>query len=111
MAPGLSFMASGTSGSTLFNVVDTQTAAVSTDGIANFTNVEIFEGTYLTEEFVVDESIYNQKFIIKNEFIDFKSIRVLVQEDPNQEGEAQYTPAKSLTQVRQDRPSLLDSRS
>lgn len=100
MAPGLSFLASGTSGSTLFNVVDAQTAAVSTDGVANFTDVEIFEGTYLTEDFVVDESIYNQKFILKNELVDFKSIRVSVQEDPNQEGVAQYTPAKSLTRVK-----------
>lgn len=99
MAPGLAFMAKGTNGSTMFNVVDTQTAAVSTDGIAGFKDVEIFEGLYLTGEFTVDESVYNQKFIIKNEFIDSSTIRVSVQEDPNQEEEIQYSPAKNLTQV------------
>ena len=100
MAPGLAFMAKGTNGSTMFNVVDTQTAAVSTDGVASFKDVEIFEGLYLTAEFVVDESIYNQKFIIKNEFIDSSTIRIKVQEDPNQEEESQYSPAKNLTQVK-----------
>ena len=99
MSPGMAFMAKGTNGSTIFNVVDTQTAAVATDGVATFNDVQIFEGTYLTEEFVVDESIYNQKFIIKNEYIDALTIRVRVQEDPNQEDESLYSPAKNLTQV------------
>lgn len=100
MTPGMAFTARGTNGSVMFNVVDTQTAAVSTDGIALFKDVEIYEGLYLTAEFTVDESIYNQKFIIKNEYIDFNTIRVNVQEDPNQEEEAQYSSARMLTEVK-----------
>ena len=95
------FLASGTSGSTLFNVVDTQTAAVSTDGLANFTDVEIFEGAYLTEDFVVDESIYNQVYSEER-------VRCRLQvyscfgprKTQTKKAQTQYTPAKSLTQVK-----------
>ena len=99
MTPGLAFMAGGTNGSVMFNVIDTQTAAVSTEGLATFDKITIHEGKFLTAEFVVDESVYNQKFIIKNEYIDSLTIRVNVQEDPNQDIESQYFPAKVLPQV------------
>ena len=100
MLPGLSFMTKTGGGAVMFNVVNTQTAAVSTDGIASFFDVDIYEGTYLTAEFTVDESIYNQKFIIKNEFIDTQTIGILVKEDPNQQELVQYSPARNLTQVK-----------
>ena len=53
----------------VFNIVDSQTAPVSsTGGICTFSNVIAYEGTYLTAEFVVDTSNYNQKFTyLKNQ--------------------------------------------
>ena len=102
MTPGLAFMAQGTGGSVQFNVVDTQTVAVDSQGLARFEKIGIYEGTYLTAEFTVDESIYNQKFIIKNEYIDTSTLRVVVQEDPNQDEEAQYVPAQSLVSAEPD---------
>ena len=102
MTPGLAFMAQGTGGSVQFNVVDTQTVAVDSQGLARFDKIGIYEGTYLTAEFTVDESIYNQKFIIRNEYIDTSTLRVVVQEDPNQDEEAQYVPAQSLVTTEPD---------
>jgi hypothetical protein len=100
MLPGLAFMAKGTNGSIMFNLVTTQTAAVSTDGIATFFDLPIYEGTYLTAKYTVDDSLYNQKFVIANEFIDRNTIRVLVQEDANQEIQAEYSPARYYTSVK-----------
>ncbi len=44
---------------------------------ASFNNIEIFEGTYLTKQFVVNGSL-DQKFILDNPFIDTSTIVVYV---------------------------------
>lgn len=100
MEPGFAFMTKGSNGSLMFNVIDTQTAAVSPDGVAFFVGLDLYEGLYLTAEFTVDESIYNQKFVINNELIDTSTLRVLVKEDPNQEETVEYTNAKNYTKVK-----------
>jgi len=46
--------------------------------IANFTNISIYEGNYLTKEFIVDTSQVNQTFILDNSNIDTTTIRVEV---------------------------------
>lgn len=51
---------------------------------ADFINVPIYEGTYLTKQFIVDSSI-KQRFILNNSFVDSSSIRVYVSEE-NQNG-------------------------
>ena len=101
--PGLAFMARGNGGlSVQYNVLDTQTAAVDDQGLAIFDKITIFEGSFLTAEFTVDESVFNQKFVIKNEYIDSNSLRVIVQEDPNQNEEIQYVSAGSLVTAEPD---------
>jgi hypothetical protein len=53
-----------------------------TVGVANqeaiFSNVDIYEGTYLTKTFTVDTSQPNQKYIIPNPYVDTSTIRVNV---------------------------------
>jgi hypothetical protein len=47
------------------------------DGIASFNNVDIYEGTFLTKQFIVDGSL-DQRFILNNSFIDTSTISVYV---------------------------------
>jgi hypothetical protein len=53
-----------------------------TVGVANqeaiFSDVDIYEGTYLTKTFTVDTSQPNQKYILPNPYIDTSTIRVNV---------------------------------
>lgn len=53
--------------------------------IADFTNVSIYEGTFLTKTFTVDSSI-KQRFILENSFIDTSTIRVYVKSGSGQTG-------------------------
>jgi hypothetical protein len=47
------------------------------DGIASFNNIDIYQGTFLTKQFVVDGSL-DQNFILDNPFIDSSTISVYV---------------------------------
>ena len=53
-----------------------------TVGVANqeaiFSDIDIYEGTYLTKTFTVDTSQPNQKYIIPNPYVDTSTIRVNV---------------------------------
>ena len=47
------------------------------DGIASFNDIEIYQGTFLTKQFVVDGSL-DQRFVLNNSFIDTSTISVYV---------------------------------
>lgn len=47
------------------------------DGVASFNNIDIYQGTFLTKQFVVDGSL-DQRFILNNSFIDTSTISVYV---------------------------------
>jgi hypothetical protein len=47
------------------------------NGVASFSSVDIYQGTYLTKQFVVDGSL-DQKFILDNSYIDSSTILVNV---------------------------------
>lgn len=64
-----------------FSTDRTLTSTLSNNNTFSFRNVEIFEGVYLTESFVVNYSVENQRFIISNQLIDINSITVVVSED------------------------------
>jgi hypothetical protein len=46
-------------------------------GIASFNNIDVYQGTFLTKQFVVDGSL-DQRFILNNSFIDTSTISVYV---------------------------------
>ena len=52
--------------------------------IANFENITISQGTYLTKKFTFDNSL-DQKFILDNSFIDTSTIHVYVEGDTKRE--------------------------
>jgi hypothetical protein len=48
------------------------------NGVGEFNNIEIYEGNFITQEFTVDTSLFNQKYILDNSFIDTSTIKVRV---------------------------------
>lgn len=67
-----------TNGNYIFSIPEDIVTPVSTDGIALFDNLQVYEGIYLTSTFIVDESQPNQRFILPNIGVDTTTIRVKV---------------------------------
>jgi hypothetical protein len=97
--PGMLFTTASGQNNFVFNIVDPQTAPVSSSGSCTFSNITVYEGTYLNAEFVVDTSDYNQKFILKNRNIDSSTIRVEVQQNPNEELNTFFEQANNLVKI------------
>ena len=77
---GLVALGSVQGGNYVFSIPDDITVTPNSQGIANFSNISIYEGNYLTKTFVVDSSQTNQRYILPNANIDTSSIRVEVEE-------------------------------
>ena len=77
---GLVALGSVQGGDYVFSIPDNITVTPNSQGIADFRNISIYEGSYLTKTFVVDSSQTNQRFILPNANIDTSSIRVEVEE-------------------------------
>jgi hypothetical protein len=78
---GIVATSSGSFGSEnyVFSIPDDITVPV-VNGIAEFNNIEIFEGTYLTETYTVNSLTPDQKYILNNQNIDTSLIRVEVRD-------------------------------
>ena len=48
------------------------------NGVAEFNNIEIFEGSFVSQDFTVDTSLFNQRYILDNSFIDTSTIKIKV---------------------------------
>ena len=99
MERGLAFSTNNGLNNLSFNIIDTQTGAVDNTGLVKFEKIEVLEGIYLRESFTCDKSDYNQRFILKNPNIDIYSLRIEVQEDPNEEILTSYSRATNLVEV------------
>ena len=60
----------------VFSIPEDITTTVNS-GVATFNNIDIFQGTFLRKQFVVDGSL-DQRFILDNSFIDTSTIKVNV---------------------------------
>ena len=60
----------------LFSIPDDITTTI-VNGVATFNNIDVFQGTYLRKQFVVDGSL-DQRFLLENSFIDSSTIVVKV---------------------------------
>lgn len=65
-------------GSYVFSIPEDITVPIDNNQIAFFSNVEIYEGSYLTSTFFVTNKDFNQKFIIPNSGVDTSTVRVRV---------------------------------
>ena len=81
-----------------FSVQDDITVPV-VNGIAFFDSIEVCEGSYLTESFVVDSNIPGQKFVLSNSGVDISTLRISVR-DPNKQFATKFTLSDSLFDVK-----------
>ena len=102
LEPGMAFVVSNGRNSGIFNVIDPQVVSVTNNGLTQYEDVEIFEGTYLTAEFEVNNSDYDQRFILENKYIDTTTTRVYVQENPSEEVKQFYTQADNLVTLTEE---------
>lgn len=77
---GTRFVGVNSNGSYIFTTSETK-VATSSNSTFNVSNLQIFEGNYLLDSFVVDYDIENQSFVLSNENVDTNSITVNVIEN------------------------------
>ena len=65
-------------GNYIFSIPEDITVVVDNNKFANFTGIDIYEGSYLTKLYTVDKSQSNQRFVIPNTSVDSSTIRVKV---------------------------------
>ena len=82
-------------GNYIFSIPEDITVPVDSFGIANFQEVNVYEGTYLTKTFSVNNAIPNQRYVLPNPSIDTTTIRVIVSDLINEEY-VQYTNVFNL---------------
>ena len=81
-----------------FSIPEDVQAIVDASGTASFTNLEVFQGTFLEKKFIVDSSL-DQKFILNNSYIDTSTIRVYVKEDNETGIGNEYTLVNNIFNV------------
>ena len=81
-----------------FAVLDDITVPVN-QNVANFENIEITEGIYITTNFTVNSFDPNQRFILPNSNIDTDSIRVTVRPSQLSNTSRKYRKSESLFEI------------
>ena len=82
----------------IFSIPEDITVPVS-DGVAIFENVEIFEGTLVNQNFTVNTSQFNQRFILTNSFVDTSTIRVKVKPSESSTASVTYQQIDNIVGV------------
>ena len=72
------------------------------NGIAEFNDIEVFEGTLLTQTFTYSSRVPNQKFILPNIGVDTDLITVSVRPNEASTTETKYSSQNSLFDVKSD---------
>ena len=76
LSAGLVCIGASENSTVMFSIPSSITTTV-TNGVANFENIEVCQGTYLRKQFLVDGSL-DQRFLLDNSFIDSSTIVVKV---------------------------------
>jgi len=70
------------------------------DGVALFENIEIYEGTFLTQTFEYDVNNVNQRFILENRNIDTSTLSVDVRNTKNSSVKRKFILENSLFDIK-----------
>jgi len=70
-----------------------------TNGFAEFNNIEIYEGVFVSENFTVDTSLFNQRYILDNSFIDTSTIKVKVKSSSTATSSVTYKQIDNIVGV------------
>lgn len=84
MPRGTQFSGTNSNGTYIFTT-DKNIVAQSSSSTFTFKDVELYEGTYVSEVFTVDYSKENQRFVLSNDTIDTRSVEVHVIENNGQD--------------------------
>ena len=76
LAAGLVCIGASESSTITFSIPSSITSTV-VNGVATFNNIDVFQGTFLRKQFLVDGSL-DQRFLLDNSFIDSSTIVVKV---------------------------------
>ena len=87
-----------------FSVPNDITVPVNSSGLAMFNNIDVYEGTYLQQNFTVSSRNKTQKFILPNGGIDTSLIRVSVKESESSTVTRIFNQFDSLFEVGPDSP-------
>ncbi len=74
---GLVCNGAGRNSNYIFSIPESITVPV-VNGFAEFSNIEVYEGTFITQFFTVNSTLFNQRYILDNSFIDTSTIKVKV---------------------------------
>lgn len=85
-------------GSSYYFVTVSDFTSYREDGILEFTNIPIYEGTYVTSEYTVDSSNINQRFLLP-ENTDTTTLTVLIQNSENDVEQRTYLFAEDITEI------------
>jgi hypothetical protein len=81
----------------IFSIPENYTANIA-NSVASFTDLEIYQGTFLKKQFVVNGSL-DQRFVIDNPYVDTSTIRVYVKGPTDSGNGIEYTHADNIFQV------------
>jgi hypothetical protein len=70
-----------------------------TDGVYTFSNIKIYEGTYITFSYTNNSSDIDQRFIIPSANADLSTLKVIVQNSSGDTTTNTYTKATSITEL------------
>ena len=90
----------------IFSIPEDITVPV-VNGVAEFNEVTIYEGTYVNQIFTVDTSLFNQRYILTNSFIDTSTIKVKVSPDQNSTSSVTYKQIDNIVGVTSTSASYL----
>ena len=97
---------SGTNTNYIFCIPENITTAV-TNGVARFNDVEIYEGNFISQEFTVDTSLFNQKYILDNSSIDTSTIKVNVKDSSSSTSSVTYKQIDNIIGITSTSSSYL----
>ena len=89
---------SGDNTNYIFCIPEDITVAV-TNGFAEFNNIEIYEGSFITQNFTVNTALFNQKYILDNSFIDTSTIKVKVKSSSTATSSVTYKQIDNIVGV------------
>jgi hypothetical protein len=79
-------------------VIDDQEASIN-GTIGNFGDIDIYEGTLLTQNYTINTSLKNQRFVLNNRGLDTSSIRIKVYPQQGDTNYTTYQPASNILEL------------
>jgi hypothetical protein len=82
----------------IFSIPENITVPV-VDGIGLFENIEVYEGTFISQEIQVNSFNPDQRYILDNESIDIRTLRVFVRENLTSNTSVRYLLSENIIDV------------